>query len=231
MKFPEASVVHLPKYKSDHCPVLLKIEREGVTKRGKGDLRFFAPWVNHNDFGEVVRRSWVSSRSWEENVQCFVGNVREWNTKVFGDVNRRKQKLLRRLDALNIHMSKVSYRGGLENERDAAWNQLEEVLVQEEVMWLQRLRCNWYKDGDRNTRYFYSMANSRKKRNRIEALKAEDGEWVYDQSIIMKMGTNFFKSLYNDDEEVMPNVNLVGLSHVCQIMKLILLEGVLVWMR
>ena len=95
----------------------------------------------------------------------------------------------------------------LENMRSDLWVDLEEVLVQEEIMWLQRSRCNWYKDGDKNTRYFHSMANSRKKINNIEALKDEEGECDFDQEKIRQMGTCFFQSLYKEDEEGLKSVN------------------------
>lgn len=62
LKFPDASAVHLPKHQSDHCPILLKIQGGARIKGGKRDFRFFAPWVTHSDFPNVVKRSWVSSR-------------------------------------------------------------------------------------------------------------------------------------------------------------------------
>ena len=77
LKFPEASAVHLPKFKSDHCPILLRMEGGRVKIRRRKEFRFFAPWVTHDDFNEVVKRSWVESRNWHENVMSFVGNVQE----------------------------------------------------------------------------------------------------------------------------------------------------------
>jgi len=56
-------------------------------------------------------------------------------------------------------------------------------------MWVYNSRCNWYKHGDRNTRYFHSLASARRKRNRIEAIKLDNGEWSYDAKEIMEMGT------------------------------------------
>ena len=68
LKFPEASAVHLPKFKSDHCPILLRMEGGRVKIRRRKEFRFFAPGVTHDDFNEVVKRSWVESRNGNENV-------------------------------------------------------------------------------------------------------------------------------------------------------------------
>ena len=94
----------------------------------------------------------------------FVGNVQEWNKEVFGNVNQRKRSLLRKLDSINRKFERLQFDSSIEGERENVWGQLEEVLAQEEIMWLQRSRCNWYNEGDKNTRYFHSMANSRKKK-------------------------------------------------------------------
>ena len=95
---------------------------------------------------------------------------------MFGNLSKRKRGLLRRFDALNRRGESEPNARELNKERPLVWIQLEEVLAQEEVMWLQRSRCNWYRDGDRNTKYFHSVVNSRKKQNRIEALRTKDGE-------------------------------------------------------
>ena len=36
-----------------------------------------------------------------------------------------------------------------------ATDRLNELLYREEMMWLQRSRVDWLKEGDRNTRFFF----------------------------------------------------------------------------
>ncbi|KAI9074998.1 hypothetical protein K1719_043048 [Acacia pycnantha] len=57
------------------------------------------------------------------------------------------------------------------------WKELEDVLLQESLLWAQKARAEWSVYGDRNTRYFHARANRRRKSQRIEAIKDEEGAW------------------------------------------------------
>lgn len=49
--------------------------------------------------------------------------------------------------------------------------ELEEVILQEEILWKQKSICNWISLRDRNTKYFYSQMVSRRNKNKIRMLK------------------------------------------------------------
>lgn len=51
-------------------------------------------------------------------------------------------------------------------------------LEREEMMWKQRSRLQWLKEGDQKTRFFHSQASQRRKRNMIKSLKNEIGVWL-----------------------------------------------------
>jgi hypothetical protein len=54
---------------------------------------------------------------------------------------------------------------------------MDELLYREEMMWLQRLRIAWLKEGDRNTKYFHRQAVWRARKNRIKKLRDHSGSW------------------------------------------------------
>ncbi|KAL8515107.1 hypothetical protein ACS0TY_013990 [Phlomoides rotata] len=56
--------------------------------------------------------------------------------------------------------------------------ELDELLKLEEIFWFQRSRALWLKDGDGNTHFFHKKASQRRKRNTINRIKTEEGEWI-----------------------------------------------------
>ncbi|XP_028755406.1 probable LRR receptor-like serine/threonine-protein kinase At1g53430 [Neltuma alba] len=52
---------------------------------------------------------------------------------------------------------------------------------------------------DRNTKYFHARVNTRKKRNKITALKNEDGVWSFTQEELKEIALSFYKDLFYAD--------------------------------
>lgn len=50
--------------------------------------------------------------------------------------------------------------------------------LQEEMLWHQNSRVEWLQCGDKNTKFFHLSTLIRRRRNRVELLRADDGKWV-----------------------------------------------------
>lgn len=61
----------------------------------------------------------------------------------------------------------------LENKLKKEWS---ELMVQKELLWMQKSRVDWLKMGYKNTKFFHTSMLSRRRRNKIGMLKNEDGE-------------------------------------------------------
>lgn len=83
-------------------------------------------------------------------------------------------------------------------------DRMDELLYREEMMWLQRSRIAWLREGDRNTSYFHRQAVWRAHKNKIKKLKRLDGEWCEDLVEMKEMASGFFRDLYTKDLEVAP---------------------------
>jgi hypothetical protein len=64
------------------------------------------------------------------------------------------------------------------------------------MMWLQRSRISWLKEGDRNTKFFHRKAAGRAKKNKVKGLQKGDGHLTKDRGEMEQMTHDFFQDLY-----------------------------------
>ncbi|KAL9668706.1 hypothetical protein QQ045_006244 [Rhodiola kirilowii] len=78
----------------------------------------------------------------------------------------------------------------------------------EEIVWQQRPRVSWLKEGDNNTRYFHSKATARRRTNTIAHLRDSNGYLCEDaeslQHIVMQYFVNIFSSVNQFTYDTMP---------------------------
>ena len=70
-----------------------------------------------------------------------------------------------------------------EEARKEARETYKKWVLLEEASWRQKSREIWLKEGDRNTRFFYQMANAHKRRNWLARVKV-NGRWFTEDSEI-----------------------------------------------
>ncbi|XP_028801012.1 uncharacterized protein LOC114756247 [Neltuma alba] len=146
--FIDAVVKHLPWFKSNRCPLLLQLW-PGMVPRSSTSrpFRFNAPWVLHDDFNRLVKDSWEHKVNWVENIEKFIKVLVDWSNT-----------------------------SSLEQLQRKLWFELEEVILQEDLLWAQKAKCDWYTLGDKNSKFFHTHVNDRRRRNKIEAILQENGE-------------------------------------------------------
>jgi hypothetical protein len=79
---------------------------------------------------------------------------------------------------------------------------IDELLYREEMLWLQRSRIAWLKEGDRNPKYFPQKAVWRARKNKVKKLKDGLGVWQDAPSEMERMANSFFKELFTRDPSV-----------------------------
>lgn len=56
------------------------------------------------------------------------------------------------------------------------------------------------KHGDKNTKFFHAKASQRRKRNFIQGLLDQQGQWCEDIDGVAGIATNYFESLFASSE-------------------------------
>ena len=70
----------------------------------------------------------------------------------------------------------------------------------EETSWKQKSREIWFKERDRNMRFFHRMANAHRRRDQMARVKI-DGVWVtQDKDLRVAMGRAFQLLLFTNDD-------------------------------
>lgn len=128
-----------------------------------------------------------------------MSSLREWSIKVFDSVSKELKDLRQKVEALLLDPS-----ADHSDEISTIYRRMDELLYREEMMWLQRSRIFWLKEGDRNTKYFHRHAAWRAKKNKIIRLKDEDSKYVENKEQLEQMATAFFQKLYTKDHSVTP---------------------------
>ncbi|MEI4896370.1 hypothetical protein Q8G71_34315, partial [Klebsiella pneumoniae] len=55
--------------------------------------------------------------------------------------------------------------------------ELNVLFSRKKMMWKQRSKAIWIREGDRNTRFFHSLASARRNRNLISGIRDCMGQW------------------------------------------------------
>ena len=83
---------------------------------------------------------------------------------------RQKKSRLQQLEMLNSLNDNEAEIRDLKKE-------INEILTREEMMWKQRSRVEWLRNGDRNTKFFHASASQRRRKNRIDGVMDSKGVW------------------------------------------------------
>jgi hypothetical protein len=127
-----------------------------------------------------------------------MGRLQQWSKENFGSVNTELEQTRNKLaELINMNADHMEIR--------AVTDRMNELLYREEMMWLQRSRINWLREGDRNTKFFHSKAVWRARKNRIKKLRDDNGAWQDNVQVMGQMATNYFKNLFEADASIVPD--------------------------
>ncbi|XP_035543621.1 uncharacterized protein LOC118347698 [Juglans regia] len=88
------------------------------------------------------------------------------------------------------------------------------LLEMEDLKWKQRAKCNWYKYGDKNTKYFHDCANQRRKKNLISSVYDENKRRMEGFSDVEATFRGYFESLVQSSAPSKEDIDecLVGME-------------------
>lgn len=162
--FPGFGVTNEEFDKSDHRPVLIDTEYQlGVLPRGpSGPRKFEARWLAETDVETIVQTSWDNRKALDaaplsEITADIHAALHRWDKEVLKGPRTRLRELQKKLNEV---LSGPLTDDAVVRQHELHM-QIENLLEQEEIYWLQRGRADWLTRGDRNTDFFHRAANGR----------------------------------------------------------------------
>lgn len=170
--FPKARQFHKSKSVSDHRPLLLKFFEEQKRGRHKKLFRFESMWLKDSRCEWIVTSTWnegltdTSSHPIQACLNACRTKLEAWNWTVFGHVGKEIDRLQKHLEWLEVQPTNPSI-------IQKTWETRTELncwLEKENTMWKQRSCLDWFREGDRNTRFCHAKASSRFQENNIKGI-------------------------------------------------------------
>jgi len=202
--YPGASILHLTSSRSDHKALLLSLQPE-VQSPQSHVFWYEIMWEREEELGTIIQQAWQKRNPGSDlgalsaSLQCVTKELKIWSKDKFGHVTNQLEQLRKDLEALECDDPIANRETILKTKCD-----LDELLYREEMMWLQRSRITWLKEGDRNTKYFHHQAQWRARKNYIRRLKKEDGSWCSNKEELQDMAVNYFEHLFTANDLVNP---------------------------
>jgi hypothetical protein len=199
--FLAARVVNGDPRHSDHRPLIITTEKSvrGGGRSGERGFKFEASWLKEDKCREVVEDVWNQameqpSASVHDELKGVAVSLTNWSQNVLGDLKRRVRKVkeLEECRRLEIGREQVA-------KEEVLRYKLERLEEQVDIFWKQRAHVNWLQKGDRNTSFFHAACKERRKKNRIERPKREDGEWMEREEEKRTYIANYFSVLFRSN--------------------------------
>jgi hypothetical protein len=151
--FGDATLHHLVSSRSDHCPLLLEIRKESWERHKARVFCNEIMWERLESLAHEIKEAWCTASNREglegiaKALRRVQGALRVWSKRNFGSVTGE-------LNALRITLEELKNNPQCERrEIRQVTDKMDELLYREEMMWLQRSRVAWLKEGDKNTSY------------------------------------------------------------------------------
>ncbi|XP_050285288.1 uncharacterized protein LOC126724903 [Quercus robur] len=196
--FKSPKVHYLVESTSDHC-ILTITDSSPPARKNKCRFHFEAMWVKREDCREVIKAAWnsgalfVTPEGVASNLKRCADALTTWNQNVVGNISKQIQEKRKALNSLTMN----DQHGSRGADINCLRKEINDLLDSEETIWRQRSKVHWYKEGDRNTKFFHARASERRRKNTILGLWNDNGEWCESKESITAVAISYFENIYS----------------------------------
>eukprot|EP00253_Pinus_taeda_P021290 PITA_21290 len=196
----------MPSVGSDHWPIRLEVDIK--VNQGKRPFRFEAFWLRDPEFIKKVEEWWRQStiqgkgkmRTFQLKLKELKGRIKNWNKEQFDNIMEDKQNLEKEMESLQQKMILEGRTEESISKEGAILGKLEERRKQEEILWRQKSRIKWLREGERNTKFFHQAMIKHRQRNKILSIKDKNGNKVVEQAEIEEVLMDHHKEILSQPQ-------------------------------
>ncbi|KAL0373643.1 UNVERIFIED_CONTAM: hypothetical protein Sradi_3280000 [Sesamum radiatum] len=192
---------------SDHAVLILdtKPDRHSGYKTVK-PFRFEASWMRTAECEQAISEAWQQSNGSTAQDQ-LLRNFERCQLKLLSRMKMGHKVLKNEISDIQTkiqRLRKQSITTETKQQENGLRKELERLLQPEEILWKQRSKSHWLREGDRNTKFFHAHANKTFRRNQIRRLKNSAGAWIEEEKDIEHHITQYFGRIFSSAE---PSIN------------------------
>jgi hypothetical protein len=146
-------------------------------------------WKLEPSLNDLMHDSWLMYNEVPavDRLQRCANDLSYWSRTHCNTVRKDIAECKKQLEAHRTNQMGVNQNQSLHLRK-----KMQQLLLQDDVYWRQHAKSFWYKDGDRNTKFFHVSATSRKKVNRILSLEDDHGVKFSDNGGMCNVSKNYF---------------------------------------
>eukprot|EP00253_Pinus_taeda_P007097 PITA_07097 len=171
----------LPFGGSDHWPIQLEASLFG--KPRNTPFRFENTWLTHSDFLTNIEEWWKEELHLQgtkmfllhSRLKHIKGRLKEWNKKEFGNIFKAKKDVVKKVKEINQILITKGYTEERKEMAESLQLEWDNRCLQEEILWRQKSKVQWIKEGERNTKFFHRSTIAHRNNNRIVKLTDQHG--------------------------------------------------------
>ncbi|KAF9592580.1 hypothetical protein IFM89_016031 [Coptis chinensis] len=203
--FPHALVQTVANASSDHISLIINLDNQ--EERNPRPFKFFNMWLANDACKPVIEKAWnaITHDLPDHNLIHKLHKTRTdlsvWNKFVFGNIFTNIKAAQKDLDTV---LAKPFSTKNYNKAKDIKANLLG-WYEKEEDFWKQKSTFDWIKDGGKNTRFYHLSTIYRRRKNKIDKIKDDDGEWREGRTDVGTSLNQYFTDIFTTDSPVRDN--------------------------
>eukprot|EP00253_Pinus_taeda_P002898 PITA_02898 len=183
-------------------PIILEW-RDSAFKKGYS-FKFNRVFLNDPDFISLITSKWAESQAssaalfstFREKFHALRIAAKEWQSHKIKSDRRDLTSINSALESLLSTSTWDTMPFEKKNKIRDLTARKNELLLKEEITWRLKSRALWLREGDRNSKFFHSFANARRKINTIWNIRDSGGDFLSTQEEISNEASAFFHHHY-----------------------------------